>query len=92
MASYDAFDISEETVRLRSYLIWKREGCPHGKALDHWLRAQAELASEQHFTPFLREPMVYVMPRIPVSTPPCKSVSERVHLERRPIAANAAKQ
>lgn len=92
MASYDAFDISEETVRLRSYLIWKREGCPHGKALDHWLRAQAELASEQHFTPSLRKSTTYVMPRIPVSTPPCKSVSERVHLERQSIAANSAKR
>ena len=27
----------------RAYDIWEREGRPHGKALDHWLRAETEL-------------------------------------------------
>ena len=26
--------------------IWGREGRPHGRAFDHWLEAEAELASE----------------------------------------------
>ena len=38
---------SEEAIRLRSQLIWEREGCPEGVAQDHWLRAKAELEAEQ---------------------------------------------
>jgi hypothetical protein len=30
----------------RSYFIWENEGRPEGKALEHWLRAQEELAAE----------------------------------------------
>jgi hypothetical protein len=30
----------------RAYHIWEREGRPQGKALDHWLEAEAELAVE----------------------------------------------
>jgi hypothetical protein len=89
MARYDASDIPDEAIRLRSYLIWKREGCPHDKALDHWLRAKAELESELRDTSPLRKPTPFVMPRVPISTPPRKSVSARVHLERRPVAAKA---
>ena len=37
---------SEEEIRARSYQIWEREGCPDGKAEEHWLRAEAELADE----------------------------------------------
>lgn len=92
MASYDASDIPEEAVRLRSYLIWKREGCPHGNAVDHWLRAKAELESELQTVSPLRKPTSFVMPRVPISTPPCKSVSAKVQLERRPGAASAAKR
>ena len=33
----------EHRVRLRAYEIWEREGKPHGRALDHWLRARWEL-------------------------------------------------
>jgi len=38
---------SEEAIRLRSQLIWEREGRPEGVAQDHWLRAKAELEAEQ---------------------------------------------
>lgn len=33
-------------TRERAYRIWEREGRPHGRALDHWIAAEAELASE----------------------------------------------
>ena len=32
-------------VAQRAYEIWQREGCPDGRAMEHWLRAEAELAS-----------------------------------------------
>ncbi len=33
-------------IARRAYLIWEHTGCPDGKALDHWLQAEAELAAE----------------------------------------------
>jgi len=30
----------------RAYHIWEMEGRPDGKDIDHWLRAERELASE----------------------------------------------
>ena len=76
MADRD-FDLSEDIIRMRSYLIWQHEGCPHGKDLAHWLRAKAELEAElhkgeQHTGPQLRRPLAFVMPRIPISKPPCR--------------------
>lgn len=35
-----------EAVQLRSYRIWESEGRPIGRDVDHWLQAEAELASE----------------------------------------------
>lgn len=35
-------------IEIRAYLIWERAGCPDGKALDHWLEAEAEYAAEPH--------------------------------------------
>jgi hypothetical protein len=31
-------------VSQRAYEIWQREGCPEGCAMEHWLRAEAEIA------------------------------------------------
>jgi Protein of unknown function (DUF2934) len=31
-------------IRRRAYLIWEHEGRPEGKALEHWHRAEAEIA------------------------------------------------
>jgi hypothetical protein len=36
-----AFEIS--TISARAYSIWEREGRPDGRALNHWLQAEAEL-------------------------------------------------
>jgi hypothetical protein len=30
----------------RAYLIWEQMGRPEGQALEHWLKAEAELAAE----------------------------------------------
>jgi hypothetical protein len=29
----------EQATREAAYQLWEREGRPHGRALDHWLRA-----------------------------------------------------
>lgn len=37
----------EQRIRERAYFIWEREGRPQGRALDHRLRAEAEIAAER---------------------------------------------
>ena len=37
---------NEDRIRERAYLIWVDEGSPHGRELDHWLRAKWELDGE----------------------------------------------
>lgn len=39
-------ELSEAEIRIRSYLIWERDGKPDGMAEQHWLRALAELREE----------------------------------------------
>jgi len=87
-----AFDnnLPEDAVQLRSYLIWEREGCPDGKELDHWRRAKQELQAEFHAGPFARRSMAFVMPRIPISARPKKTVSTRLILQHNSTKANAA--
>lgn len=31
-------------IEERAYQIWEEEGCPTGCELDHWLRAESEIA------------------------------------------------
>ena len=38
---------TEQAIRELSYLIWEREGRPHGRGLEHWLQAEAELSVAQ---------------------------------------------
>ena len=38
----------EQAIRERAYLIWKREGCPNGRAFDHWMSACAEVRERQN--------------------------------------------
>lgn len=33
-------------IETRAYEIWEREGCPDGKATEHWRQAVAEIARE----------------------------------------------
>jgi hypothetical protein len=37
---------SETDVARRAYLIYLEEGCPEGRHLDHWLRAELELRGQ----------------------------------------------
>ena len=83
--------IPEETIRLRSYLLWQREGYPHGKALEHWLCAEAELESEyQASCRRLGECRDTVMPRLPISRPPQRVASKRISKGARPTGTTAA--
>jgi hypothetical protein len=39
--------LKDSEIRERAYLIWVNEGRPHGRELDHWLRAEWELEQER---------------------------------------------
>lgn len=34
-----------QQIAERAYAFWEQEGCPHGRDLDHWLQAEAEIAA-----------------------------------------------
>ena len=40
-------DTKPGKIEQRAYEIWEREGRPHGKALEHWHQAVAEIAREE---------------------------------------------
>ena len=40
----------------RAYRIWEQMGRPEGQALEHWARAEAEIASERTAPPAKTEP------------------------------------
>ena len=40
-------DKREATIRERAYAIWEGEGRPDGRSLAHWLKAEAEIGSDQ---------------------------------------------
>jgi len=39
----------DEAVKVIAYRIWEEEGRPEGRALDHWLKAEALWDDEQEF-------------------------------------------
>lgn len=73
---------SEEQIRIRSYLIWEREGRPDGKSEQHWLRAKAELDAEfeanWRAASLEGETAGFVLPLLPISTPPSRSVASKI--------------
>ena len=39
------FKATEEEIAVCAYFIWEQEGKPLGRALDHWLQAELQLAA-----------------------------------------------
>jgi hypothetical protein len=37
----------EERIRLRALEIWREEGCPEGRAREHWEQAERELLRDE---------------------------------------------
>ena len=40
-------DDHDERIRKRAHEIWEEEGRPEGREYSHWLRARAEICSEE---------------------------------------------
>ncbi len=36
-------DAVKREIEVRAYLIWESEGRPHGREVEHWQRAEAEI-------------------------------------------------
>ena len=83
---------SEEQIRIRSYLIWEREGCPEGKSEEHWLRAKTELEAEfeanWRAASMEGETTTFVLPLLPISTPPSRSVADKIATSAEPKKAS----
>jgi Protein of unknown function (DUF2934) len=47
---------SSHSTAKRAYRIWEQMGRPEGQALEHWLMAEAELASKPTARPARAEP------------------------------------
>ena len=77
---------SEEQIRNRAYLLWEREGCQNGKAEEYWQRAKAELEAEMEAkwhaasieASMEGETTSFVLPVLPISTPPSRSVADKI--------------
>lgn len=73
---------SEDEIRTRSYLLWEREGCQAGKSHEYWLRAKAELEAELEANwtaaSMEGETTAFVLPVLPIATPPVKTVSGKL--------------
>jgi hypothetical protein len=37
----------EQRIQERAYEIWERTGRPEGKAMEHWLQAEAAIVAEE---------------------------------------------
>jgi hypothetical protein len=40
-----------DLIRQRAYELWQADGCPEGRDVDYWLRAETELAAEDSPAP-----------------------------------------
>jgi hypothetical protein len=73
---------SGEEIRTRSYLIWEREGRQDGKSEEYWLRAKTELEAELdanwQAASMEGETTTFVLPVLPISTPPSRSISSKL--------------
>lgn len=84
--------VLEQDVRVRSYFLWQRAGCPQGNDMAFWLRAEAELVAEARSgeaVQFRLERLVSARPVI--SSPPRKLTATRI-APREPPAPNAARR
>lgn len=85
---------SEDEIRVRSYMIWEREGRPEGKSHEHWLRAKAELEiefqAEGRKASLEGRSTTFVLPLLPISMPPCRSVADKIGSDTEPARAAVA--
>jgi hypothetical protein len=71
--------VIEHDIRIRSYLLWEAAGRPQGRDVEFWLRAEEDVRAEAWDGPKSRcRPQLTVVPGIPLSLPPRRSIAMRV--------------
>ncbi len=68
---------SEKQIRIRSYLLWEREGRRNGHADEYWRKAQKELESECR-SALEGKSARFVLPRLAISKRPVRHISGQV--------------
>ncbi len=58
-------DQVRERIRDRAFSFWENDGRPEGRAWEHWLRAETEIASER--TPTAKKRATSRRKKAPVS-------------------------
>ena len=51
--SHNCSEAIEDEIKVCAYFIWEQEGKPVGRALDHWLQAELQLACERARVPVI---------------------------------------
>jgi hypothetical protein len=46
---------SNDAIEQRAYELWQAEGCPEGRQLEFWLRAEQELSEKSRVPPLNAE-------------------------------------
>ena len=75
-------------IRERAYAIWEREGQPHGRHVEHWIQAKAEIAAEEQTASDKARPVGAstapgaAQPSPPAAQPAIRSEPVRVTRER----------
>ena len=59
-------DARHQRIQQRAYQIWLRQGCPHGREIEHWRQAEREIATESQ-------------PSAPATADPRPQPSQAVH-------------
>jgi len=63
-------------IEVRAYLIWERDGRPHGRHSEHWAQAEKEILGEQNAkAPAKKKPKAEAKPK-PEAKPAVKRVSK----------------
>jgi len=82
--------VAEHEISVRSYLLWEAEGRPHGRDMEFWFLAKAQLEIESRAPSSWKRPKLFAVPSVSVSSPPRKVIASRVPGATRvatPIAA-----
>lgn len=76
--------VSEYDIRIRSYLLWEAAGRPQGRDREFWFMAESGLGAETHEP--RRRPALVLVPGVPFSRPPQRTVAMRVPPRERKTA------
>jgi hypothetical protein len=75
----------ERAIREKAYALWEQDGHPHGRDLEHWLRAEAEISGDADVG--VADDGKPVKPRLtkPLATRPGRASSTKPASHARPI-------